>query len=151
MFLSDMPDAATLRLQGMIAALQTIREGWPHGLVRFAIRQQQGYLVLPSTADPFRLPDLGQGIDYNLDVKPFAGAPAPDHCPGPDRQPCLTAVFQTVVAGLAACERPAGPLRREGKGGGGDNPGQVPTSAGPCGAKGGCYSDAQATKGARGR
>lgn len=71
MFLSDMPDAATSRLQGMVAALQTIREGWPHGLVRFAIRQQQGYLVLPSTADPFRLPDLGQGIDYNLDVKPL--------------------------------------------------------------------------------
>ncbi|SMD14571.1 hypothetical protein [Rhizobium sp. RU36D] len=70
-FLTDVPDVATARMPGMISALETIRKGWPDGLARFAIRRQQGYLVLPSAPDRLRLPDLGQGIDYDLDVKPL--------------------------------------------------------------------------------
>lgn len=72
-FRTDNPDAARPLVTGRMArALQWLREAWPEQLARLALREGDGFLLIPlASKNFFELPDISVTLDYKTHVEPM--------------------------------------------------------------------------------
>ena len=72
-FRTDNPDAARPLVTGRMAkALQWLREAWPEQLARLALRDNDGFLLIPlADKNFFELPDIAVTLDYTTHVEPM--------------------------------------------------------------------------------
>ncbi|MEW9836752.1 hypothetical protein [Mesorhizobium marinum] len=71
-FRSDNPDAARPLVTGKLArALEWLGETWPESPVRLALREGDGFLLIPLARNLFELPADGEPIDYTAHVEPM--------------------------------------------------------------------------------
>lgn len=71
-FRSDNFNAARPVIAGPLTSVLTwLGNEWHGGDVRIALWHRDGYLMLPSERDYFKLPDLTQDVRYDWDIKPI--------------------------------------------------------------------------------
>lgn len=71
-FRTDNADAAQPLVSGQVAqALTWLKEAWPGEPARIAIKDRNGYLLLPAKKDFFELPLPDAAIDYKTHVEPM--------------------------------------------------------------------------------
>lgn len=71
-FRTDNVGAAQPLVTGRLAqALRWLKDTWPDGQARVALRGSDGFLLLPLTKDNFELPGISKPLDYTAHIEPM--------------------------------------------------------------------------------